>query len=127
VKFPQHILDLNPGLEKVQKQVSSSGRGYKSQLEERAANEWMPLMFKWWMYEPFKLNFLGSFYTPDFFGELVDGVLAAIEVKGYNQNLRADKLKYKSSCEVHGKWLRFCWLTWDKVGGWTEKWYDRQP
>ncbi len=127
MKFPQHILDLNPELKKIPKGSEFSGSAYKSKLEERAATEWVPLIFKWWMYEPFRLKFPGGFYTPDFFGELNDGGIAAIECKGWNPNLRADKLKYKASCEVHGKWLKFCWLTWDKVGGWTEKWYDGKP
>lgn len=123
MKFPQHILDLNPGLVKVQKQVLSSGKAYRSKLEERASKEYIPMMFKWWMYEPFSLSFPGGRYTPDFFGELLDGeTLVVVEIKGWNRNLRADKLKFKVSYETHRNWLKFCWVTWDKVGGWVEKW-----
>lgn len=121
MNLPQHILDLNPELIPVKKQLSLAKDGYRSSLEKKAASQWIPFMFKWWMYEPFKLNFPGGSYTPDFFGELVDGELAVVEVKGWNKNLRADRLKYNVSLETH-LWLKFCWLTHDKDGGWHDKW-----
>lgn len=126
MRLQQHILDLNPELVSVKEPITVGKSRYKSNLEERAANEWVQFIFEWWMYEPFSLKFPGGTYVPDFFGQLKNGGLAAIETKGWNKNLRADKLKYKASCEVHGHWLGFCWLTLEKVSGWSEKWYDRK-
>lgn len=118
----EDVARLNPGLSPRERKLARlDGDGYRSELERRCAREWMPALFKWSMYEPFKLNFPGGSYCPDFFGELLTGRLAIVETKGYNPNLRADRLKFKAAAAVH-KWALFCWLEWDKHNGWQEKW-----
>jgi len=103
--------------------------GYRSKLEKRAAGTWVPKNLGWFMYEPFSLKFPGGTYTVDFFGQMLNpmmdpncnGDLVAVEVKGFNKNMRADRLKFKVAA-AHHTWLKFVWLTW-KNGKWCEEWY----
>jgi hypothetical protein len=116
------VLALNPELsQRDSAQARLPGDIYRSELERRAAREWCPLVFAWWRYEPFKLIFPGGVYTPDFFGMTRAGLLAVVEIKGWNRNLRADKLKFSVAHETHRGWLQFCWVEY-KDGGWLEKW-----
>lgn len=124
LNLPEHILALNPELAQAARRGPVRFGAYRSGLEQRAAETWVPLMLRpGWMYEPFSLKMPGFSYVPDFFGELRDGRgLAAVECKGWNRNIRADKLKFRAALEVHG-WLTFIWLTWERRGGWDEQWY----
>lgn len=101
---------------------------YKSALERRFARELADVIFVQgqWRYEGVTLNLAGQKYTPDFFGPLSDGRgLACVEVKGWNQNLRADKSKFRAAVEQH-QWLLFGWFTWERRTGWGEQWYTRE-
>lgn len=97
--------------------------GYRSKLEFSASKSWVAINFQWFKYEPFSLKYPGGTYTPDFFGPWVpSGELVAAEIKGWNQNLRADRLKFKGAAEEHSNWLQFVWVTYHK-GRWVEEWY----
>ena len=121
LRLPPHLAALNPHLA-ASREPLTVGDGYRSKLERRAATEWIPTVFKWWDYEAFTFNLPGHRYKPDFFGELLAGGLAVVEVKGHNPNIRADKVKFSNAAATHGNWLKFCWLTWDKRDGWIEEW-----
>jgi hypothetical protein len=96
---------------------------YKSELERRVARVWMPERFTWWRYEGVTLNLPGHRYTPDFFGVLSAGGLAVVEAKGWNANVRADRVKFNNAAATYGHVFRFCWLEWDRdLGGWLEEW-----
>ena len=95
--------------------------GYRSELERRVARLWMPARFAWWHYEAYTFNLPGHKWTPDFFGRLNEGALAVVEAKGWNANVRADRVKFNNAAATHGRWARFCWLTW-KDGEWCEEW-----
>lgn len=98
---------------------------YKSSLERFFARELADVIFVpgEWKYEGITLRIAGGRYTPDFFGPLADGRgLAAVECKGWNQNLRADKTKFRAAVAEH-KWLSFAWFTWDRRAGWGQQWY----
>ncbi len=123
LKLSEDVLRLNPALDALaQKLAQLPADNYKSTLERRVAAGWCPLTFAWWRYEPFKLNFLGGTYTPDFFGLTRAGLLAVVEVKGWNKNLRADKLKFNAAYETHRDWLLFCWLEGSNRYELKEKW-----
>lgn len=105
--------------------VAAKADPYKSNLERRFARELANTIFVpgEWKYEGITLRIAGGRYTPDFFGPLADGRgLAAVECKGWNQNLRADKTKFRAAVAEH-KWLSFAWFTWDRRAGWGQQWY----
>lgn len=122
MKLSPDVLALNPQLSRAEAKQASIGDGYKSNLERRCARDYMPQHFiDGWQYEAVKLRFPGGWYTPDFFAETLGGLLVFVEVKGWNPNLRADRLKFRAAAETH-QWARFLWLEWDKRAGWVEKW-----
>lgn len=129
MSFSPDVLALNADVLRTKESVNidASKGGYRSALEKKAADTWVGMAFEWFMYEPFKLNFPGGSYTPDFFGmfRYFNGsVLGVAEIKGWNKNLRADRLKYRVAAEHH-PWLKFVWVTWKKNDGWTEEWYGK--
>lgn len=133
LRLPAHILELNADVLSGVKtgrlagapRVSVKADPYKSQLERRFALELADTLFApgAWRYEGITLNLAGQKYTPDFFGPLADGRgLACIEVKGWNQNLRADKSKFRAAVEQH-PWFTFAWVVWERRAGWGQQWY----
>lgn len=126
LNLPPHLAEINPDLVrgKGKAQKISYGDGYRSELERRAAREWVlgqqPAM---WMYEPLTFHLVGFKYTPDFLLVAENGNVSIIEVKGFNQNLRADRMKFRSAAESH-PWARWCWLTWHADSGWAEDWHN---
>jgi hypothetical protein len=125
LKLPPHLAELNPHLVAGPGKAApvKIGDGYRSHLERRIAHEWVPAQQPlWWFYEPFTLHLDGFKYTPDFL--LVrPNELWIVEGKGWNKNLRADRMKFNAAAETH-RWARFCWLTWHPETGWTEDWHD---
>ena len=105
--------------------ISAARDPYKSGLERRFAQELADSVFVpgQWRYEGITFNLAGQKYTPDFFGPLADGTgLACVEVKGWNQNLRADKSKFRAAVEQH-PWFSFAWYVWYRRDGWGQQWY----
>lgn len=127
LNLSEDVLALNPELRgKAGRAKAVRVGAYRSKLEAKAAESWCPLIFaRGWMYEAITLHLPGQRYTPDFFGRLRDtDLLAVVEVKGWNQNLRADRTKFRAAVEVH-TWLAFCWLTWDRLTDrWVEQWHN---
>lgn len=129
------VAALNPGLKvgkiKGAPRIAAADLAadpYKSDLERQFAKEQADLIFVpgRWLYEPFTLNLDGQKYTPDFFGPLADGRgLGAVEVKGWNKNLRADKTKFRAAVQEH-PWLTFGWMVRSKREGWQVQWYERK-
>jgi hypothetical protein len=124
LELPPHLAELNPDL------VAGNGRaqkvkvgdGYKSVLERRAVTEWiLPHQPLCWHYEALTFILPGGRYTPDFLMQMPGGTVWIVEVKGWNKNLRADKLKFNAAAEPH-PWARWCWLTWSRHIGWVEGW-----
>lgn len=132
-RLPAHLAELNPELAGLPSarlpgapRIAGAGADpYKSALERRFARELADTIFVpgEWKYEGITLHLPGQKYTPDFFGPLADGRgLACVEVKGWNQNLRADKSKFRAAVAQH-PWFSFAWVVWDKRGGWGQQWY----
>jgi hypothetical protein len=126
LKLPPHLAELNPHL------VAGTGKaaplkvgdGYRSDLERRAAREWVPgQQPATWLYEPLTFHLVGYKYTPDFLLVAESGNVSIVEVKGWNKNLRADRMKFNAAAETH-RWARWCWLTWHPESGWNEDWHD---
>lgn len=138
INLPAHLLELNADVLAGVKtarlagapRVSVKDDPYRSQLERRFARELADTLFVpgSWRYEGVTLNLAGQKFTPDFFGPLADGRgLACVEVKGWNQNLRADKTKFRAAVEQH-YWFTFLWVVWERRAGWQMQWYmGRQP
>ena len=118
-RFSPDVLALNPGLV-LGRALSNSP--YRSQLERRAAAEWLPAQLPlWWAYEPLTFHTVGGTYTPDFvFIANETRELCAVEVKGWNKNLRADKRKFRECVNTY-PWARWCWLMWEH-GESVENW-----
>lgn len=121
--LPAHLLALNPHLAG-EKQPLTVGDGYKSKLERRAVEEWLPTqpVSEWW-YEPITFHLKGGRYTPDLFirNRLV---FTFVEIKGWAQSIRASRRAFKEAANTH-TWAEWLWLTWDKRTGWVEDWHRR--
>jgi hypothetical protein len=95
--------------------------GYRSELEaefarylEAAKSSGAVLA---WQYEALTFH-LGerASYTPDFLVLYPDGELELVEVKGWTQNLRDSRTKWKWAAEC-SPWATFVWATRRKGGG----------
>lgn len=74
---------VKPRAERLAETTAPNGRPFRSQLERRAWEEWVPTQraARAW-YEPLSLNLAGGRYTPDIVLQWQDGDLWLVEVKG---------------------------------------------
>ena len=124
LNLPAHLAALNPHLAGGNDKPRT-GDGYRSNLERRAAQQWIPTqaVTQWW-YEPVTFKLPGGRYTPDFllrWKQTRRGTaLAFVEVKGWTRSLRADRRAFLEAAHTH-VWADWLWLTWQD-GAWIEDW-----
>ena len=95
---------------------------YRSQLEQRVANEWIPTLNPiMWGYEPHRFDLDGVRYTPDFILLLPDLSVVVVEAKGEYHNRRATRQVFRQLCHRYAD-IFFCWLEW-KDRDWQEEWF----
>lgn len=111
--FSPDVLALNPGLAqssqvRVVARTDVRARKFKSKLEERAWNEWVPAQgAAVSLYEPFTVHLTGGSYTPDIVLVRPDGALLLIEVKG---SWKAHASGRSSKRNLRQAAIEFAWL-----------------
>lgn len=115
-------IDFSRPLPSVVSDLSIHNTPYKSQLENRVAQEWIPSLDPMmWGYEPMTFDLDGVRYTPDFILLLKNLSVVVVEAKGEYHNRRATRQVFRQLAHRNPS-VFFCWLE-RKNNDWIDQWF----
>ena len=103
---------------------------YRSRLEAQYAArlQWAKLAgtIAAWAYEPDEIELApGVVYTPDFRVTRLDGEVEYHETKGWHQNVRESRLRWRLAASLYPQY-RWYWVTLSRRGGWCVREHKRK-